>query len=224
MCSDREAEPIALAFCARGFSAAVLHYPCAPVRFPSQLLAAAEGIVWLRTHAEENHMDPNQIAVAGFSAGGHLAASLGVLWNRGFVAEALGVSAEMLRPDRLILGYPVITCGEFCHEQSLCNLLGQEGWKAPHMRELLSLEKQVRSDTPPTFLWHTSADSVVPVENTVLFAMALCHAGVSVETHIYSAGDHGLALANSVTESPDGKEIQTACAGWIDLAADWLRR
>ncbi len=224
MCSDREGEPIALAFCARGFSAAVLHYPCAPARFPSQLLAAAEAMAWMRTHGRENHMDPDRISIAGFSAGGHLAASLGVLWHRPFVAEALGVPNQMLRPHRLILGYPVITCGEFCHRQSMENLLGQDGWSDPRLRQLISLEKQVSPQTPPTFLWHTSTDPVVPVENTMVFFMALRSAGVPVEAHIYGAGGHGLALANGVTESPRGEELQPACAGWIDLAADWLLR
>ena len=79
-------------------------------------------------------------------------------------------------------------------------------------------------DTPPTFLWHTYTDPGVPVENTMLFAMALRRAGVPFESHIYSVGGHGLSLANELTENTAGAGVQAECTGWVDLAAGWLRR
>ena len=129
VCSDREAEPIALALCARGISAAVLRYPCAPAaRFPVQLCAAAQAVAWLKGHAEENNLDPLQISIMGFSAGGHLAASLGVFWDRPFLARETGLSPEDMRPAKLVLGYPVITSGEFITQPSFLHLLGEEGF------------------------------------------------------------------------------------------------
>lgn len=220
-CSDREAEPIAMAFCARGFHACVLRYPCAPKRFPEQLCCLAKAVAWLRERAEQLHLDPNRITVCGFSAGGHLAASLGVFWNKDWLAEKTGLTACMMRPDRLLLGYPVISAGEAISPESFQNLLGEK-FEDPRMRELVSLEKQVTCAVPPSFLWVTDADTVVPPENSLLFAFALRKANVPFELHVFSAGSHGLALANPVTEAPGGAGIQKECEAWLDLAARWL--
>lgn len=222
-CSDREAEPIALAFCARGFHACVLRYPCAPTRFPAQLTALAQSVAWLRSNAEQNHVDAQEITVCGFSAGGHLAASLGVFWNSDFLRRQTGLLPEQVRPNRMVLGYPVITSGEFLAEETFRNLLG-ERFDDAEARELVSLEKAVTNNTPPTFLWCTSCDAVVPVESSLFFAAALRRAGVPFEAHFYSVGRHGLALANEVTENAQGVGVEPACAGWVELAADWLRR
>lgn len=197
--SDREAEPIALALCARGFHACVL-----------------------RAGAAENHVDPRQISVCGFSAGGHLAGSLGVFWNAPFLAAETGLAPQDMRPDKMVLCYPVITGGEFAHKGSFDNLLGADADAA--RRAEVSLEQHVTQDTPPAFLWHTYTDPGVPVENTMLFAMALRRAGVPFESHIYSVGGHGLSLANELTENTAGAGVQAECTGWVDLAAGWLRR
>lgn len=98
--SDREAEPIALALCARGFHACVLRYPCAPARFPAALRALAEAVAWVRAGAAENHVDPRQISVCGFSAGGHLAGSLGVFWNAPFLAAETGLAPQDMLPGQ----------------------------------------------------------------------------------------------------------------------------
>ena len=158
----------------------------------------------------------------GCSAGGHLAASLGVFWDEDFLAESQGLSAsehELLRPDGLLLCYPVITSGEFAHRGSFENLLGsrQEG-----LGEKLSLEKQVTSKVPKTFIWHTFADQSVPVENSLLFVSALRRAGVPTEFHMYEKGAHGLALADKLTETNDGRAVQEECTSWIRLAHTWL--
>lgn len=220
--SDREAEPIALALCARGFHACVLRYPCAPARFPAALCALAEAVAWVRAGAAENHVDPRQISVCGFSAGGHLAGSLGVFWNAPFLAAETGLVPQDMRPDKMVLCYPVITGGEFAHKGSFDNLLGADADAA--RRAEVSLEQHVTQDTPPAFLWHTYTDPGVPVENTMLFAMALRRAGVPFESHIYSVGGHGLSLANELTENTAGAGVQAECTGWVELAAGWLRR
>lgn len=222
MTTDREAEPIALAFSARGFQTAILRYPVAPSRFPESLFCLAEAVAWLRTHAEENRIDSMQITVCGFSAGGHLAASLGVFWNQDSMWEGTSLNKELIRPNRLLLGYPVITSGEYAHLNSFDQLLGTKANE--QQRELVSLEKHVTSFTPPTFLWHTFEDQIVPVENSLLFAVALRKKHVPFELHIYSEGVHGLALANELTMDSTGGVICKSCEGWLELACAWLNR
>lgn len=223
MTSDREAEPIAMQFLAAGFHAALLRYSVAPARYPEALLQLAKAIALLRENAEKYHIDTEKVIVQGSSAGGHLAASMGVFWKKEFLAKALGTSSEMLRPNGLILSYPVITSGEKAHEGSFQNLLGED-YQKEEMRKSISLETCVTKDAPQTFLWHTATDNVVPVENSLLFFHALHKAGVSVEMHIYPVGAHGLSLANEETSSEDGFGVQEECQSWIRLACRWLKR
>lgn len=220
--SDREAEPVALSFAARGFQACVLRYPVAPARFPAALCALAQAVAFVRENAAPYAVDPQQISVCGFSAGGHLAGSLGVFWNEPFLAAQTGLAPAQMRPNRMVLCYPVITGGSFAHKGSFDNLLGQDADAAARAR--LSLEQCVTPDTPPAFLWHTVTDEAVPVENSMLFAMALRKAGVPFEAHLYAKGTHGLALANALTENPSGAGVQAECTGWLELAAAWLKQ
>ena len=108
--TDREAEPLALAFASRGYHAAVLRYPCAPTRYPKALVSLCQAVLWLRSHADEFHMDAGRLCVSGFSAGGHLAASLGVFWHRDFLHELAGCTAEDIRPQALLLGQQYRLC------------------------------------------------------------------------------------------------------------------
>lgn len=219
--SDREAEPIALQYLAMGYHAVVLRYSVAPVEYPVALLQLANTVKYLKDHAEEFHIDPDKVIVTGFSAGGHLAANFGVFWNKPFIQEALGVPAGYLRPAGMILNYAVITSGEKAHEGSFRNLLGD---RYDMMKDELSLEKQVTEDTPPTFLWHTTTDTCVPVENSLLFYQALLEKNIPAEMHIYRVGGHGLSLANDQTQSPDGGAIQPECESWVKLAEIWMKQ
>ena len=222
--TDREAEPIALAFASRGYHAAVLRYPCAPTRYPAALVSLGQAVLWIRAHAEELHVDAQKLCVAGFSAGGHLAASLGVFWHRDFLCELLNCAAEDIRPQALLLGYPVITDGDKGDYYTLRNLLGKEA--TAEEVAFQCLETQVTDQTPPTFLWSTDTDELVPIRNSIVFSAALCQAGVSQEVHIYSVGEHGLGLANAVTEDtlPGKARINADCTGWVDMAQRWLHR
>lgn len=220
--SDREAESIALQFLAMGYHAAVLRYSCEPAQYPTALFEIANAMVLIRKNAEEWHVDPDKIIVQGCSAGGHLAASLGVLWDEDFLAEGIGLKKdehELLRPNGMLLCYPVITSGEFAHRGSFETLLGD---REAELGDFLSLENRVSEKTPRTFLWHTFSDGAVPVENSLLFVGALRKAGIPTEFHMYPRGGHGLALANRLTQSSDGKALQEECSSWIGLAATWL--
>lgn len=228
--SDREAEALALQFLAMGCHSAVLRYSVAPAVFPTALAELAYSVRMIREHAGEWHVNPDQIIVLGCSAGGHLAASLGVFWNRDFLAKALkaeGADSRQWRPDGMILCYPVITSGQFAHRGSIDSLIGGDGEAISRMLgapavEALSLENQVSTDTPPAFLWHTFTDDAVPVENSLMFVSAMRRAGVSAELHIYPVGGHGLSLANRLTQGAGGSAVQKECQSWINLAHTWI--
>lgn len=221
MTSDREAEGIAVKFMSMGFHAAVLRYSTAPARYPEALLQLAESVKIIRDNSREWYVDPKRVIVQGSSAGGHLAASLGVFFHRRFLSETLGTEAKTLRPDGLILSYPVITSGRYSHEPSFRNLLGAE---FESRKEEMSLEKQVSSHTPPTFLWHTYEDETVPAENSLLFVQALREHGVAAEFHMFPEGCHGLGTAGPLTMSSDGRGIQKDCAVWMNLAETWIHK
>ncbi len=228
--SDREAETVALQFLAMGYHAAILRYSCEPVRFPTALAELATAVKLIRSNAEEWYVDANKIIVQGCSAGGHLAASLGMFWDEDFLAKEIDLEDhELIRPNGMILCYPVITSGEFAHRGSFECLLGcteaadgQRQILEKSILEKLSLEKQVSSKTPKTFIWHTFEDDLVPVENSLLLVSALRAQGISTEFHMYAKGGHGLALANHLTQDSDGGAVQEECTSWIGLAHTWL--
>jgi len=213
MTSDREAEPVALRFNSLGFQAFVLRYSVMKIRFPGALLELAKAVATVRENAGEWDIDPDKIVVCGFSAGGHLAASLGVFWNRDFIKRPLGYSGQEIKPNGIILSYPVISSGRFAHLGSFKNLLMD---RFEQDLELVSLEKQVSSDTPPAFIWHTYDDAAVPVENSLLFALEMKKHNIPLEMHIFPKGVHGLALATKETGY-----IEESCSNWPEMAARW---
>lgn len=218
--SPREATPIAMAFAAKGFTTFVLHYSTHAdgVLFPTEVCEAAAAMKVIRAHAEEWDLDEDRIAVCGFSAGGHLTASLGVFWNSD-VLKAHGLGGECCKPNALILSYPVISSGEWAHRGSFNNLLGPDAGD-PAMLELTSLEKQVTKETPPSFIWHTWTDNAVPVWNSLAFATALAETGINAEVHIYPRGAHGLSLGTADVNTPEN--VHPEITGWVDLAAQFI--
>lgn len=218
--SVREAEPVAIQMNAMGFHAFILYYSCAPAIFPTPQLEAAAAMALIKEQAAEWKITADKIIIAGFSAGGHLAASIGTFWNQEFLYRTLEVEPEQIRPDGLLLCYPVITSGEYAHRGSFENLLGE---RYSELLEKTSLEKQVTADTPKTFLWHTYEDGSVPLENTLLFAGALRKHQVPMEMHIYPRGGHGIALANEETQSMEGgNTIVPEAQNWIKMAGRWI--
>ena len=215
--SEREAEPIAMKYLSMGFAAFVLDYSVAPSVYPTALLEAAYSVAYVRENSSELGVDPDKIAVVGFSAGGHLAANISCFWNKPFISEALGKENKMFKPNAAILSYPVITSGEHADKESFESLLGDK-FDDSELMQTLSLENAVSSDTPPSFVWHTFEDGLVPVENSMLYVSALKKANVPFELHIYQHGGHGLSLSNDITGSnvPD-------CQNWIDMSGSWIR-
>lgn len=219
--SDREAEPVAIQMNSMGFHSFILRYSCSPSTFPQPQLELAKAIVIVREHSEEWNIDENKIIVLGFSAGGHLAASLGVFWNREFIYGPLSVVPEKIKPSGLILCYPVITSGEYAHKGSFKALLGD---KYEELSEFVSIENQIGEQTPPTFIWHTFEDSSVPLENTLLYANAMRKHHIPFELHVYPRGRHGLSLANEETQSSNSiSTVVPECQNWIQMAGTWIK-
>ncbi|MGG5253702.1 alpha/beta hydrolase [Neobacillus sp. SM06] len=219
--SDREAEPVAIKMNAMGFHACVLRYSVRPAVFPTALAELALAVALIRKNADQWHVDRNKIIVAGFSAGGHLVASLGVFWNKPFLQERLDISMEEIKPNGILLSYPVITSGSYAHKGSFVALLGEN---YDELIQEVSLEKHVSADTPPTFLWHTYSDQSVPVENSLLFANSLLENKVSLELHIYPNGIHGLSLGTEETQSANNERtFQPEVANWIEMAGRWIK-
>ncbi len=210
--SPNENQAVALQFLAAGFHVFVLTYTVPPKHYHQPLLELSAAMAEVRKNAKDWNLDPTRIAVCGFSAGGHLAASLAVHWFK-------LPDAPQNQPQAAILSYPVITSGPFKHPGSFENLLGPN--PTAEMWEEMSLEKQVTSRTPPTFLWHTVADDLVPVENSLLFANALQQNRVPFEMHIFPNGPHGLSLATAETDGGGRKNRHVA--HWMPLCIEWLK-
>ncbi len=227
--SPREADPIALAFVAKGIQCFILHYNVYPsVVYPTQLLEAAAAVDYIRNNAEKYSVMPDQISVIGFSAGGHLAGNYGIEWHKDFVCEKLKTEKENLRPNGLVLCYGVLSAVENVHEESIAHLLG-ERVDDYELRERVSFEKNViKGLTPPSFIWHTQEDQLVPVQNSIQAAQALIAEKIPVELHIYTQGWHGLATADALTLEEEaiqrGTVLPEAPKNWIDQCAKFLFR
>jgi acetyl esterase/lipase len=216
--SHQEGPPVAAWLNSIGISAAVLEYTVSEgdVIFPQPQQQALYALRWLRANSKELNFDPNQIGVIGFSAGGHLAACLSQGFDRNeWLLDPDHTLADIsARPDASILSYPVISSGDLGHQGSFDNLLGKASDTT--QREAMSWEKHAHPNSPPTFLWHTAEDAVVPVENSYLMAMALQQHSTPHELHVFPKGEHGLGLC-----SIDLRR-QAGAAQWRPLAERWL--
>ena len=192
-CSDREAEPIAMAFLAEGYNAFILRYSLNEnSAFPKPLEDAERALNLLRENAEKYHIHKDKIAVIGFSAGGHLAAALGTMGK--------------IRPDAMILGYP-------CILDSIGHILASP---------IPSLEKEVDAKTPPCYIFSTYEDQLVPIENSLEFASALNKNKIPFELHIFTNCGHGLSLAKSHTANGRSESVNRTFSTWLPMCVDWL--
>jgi acetyl esterase/lipase len=210
---DKEGDQPARWFNSIGVSAFVLKYRLGPkYHHPNELMDAQRAIRTVRARAAELGVRPDRIGIMGFSAGGHLAATAGTHFDDGNASASDAADRVSSRPDFLVLCYPVMTLTEpYVHRGSLHALLGEN--PDPKLVTELSNELQVTAKTPPTFLFHTTEDRTVPVENSIMFYMALRKAGVPAEMHIYERGPHGVGLAPT----------DEALSSWPARLADWLR-
>ncbi|HEV8483126.1 MAG TPA: alpha/beta hydrolase [Blastocatellia bacterium] len=210
---DHEGKQIAEWLNSLGVAAFVLKYRLGPrYRHPAPLQDAQRALRYVRLHAKDFGLLGDRLGIWGFSAGGHLASTVGTHFDAGNASATDPIDRMSSRPDFMILAYPVISfSAEYTHVGSRNNLLGEK--PDPKLVENLSNEKQVTPQTPPTFLFHTDEDTGVPAENSVAFYLALRKARVPAEIHIYQRGKHGVGLAGA----------DPILATWSSRLADWLK-
>jgi acetyl esterase/lipase len=213
LAANHEGRQVANYLNSLGIAAFVLRYRLGPrYHHPIELGDAQRAIRMLRARAGDWRLDAGRIGIMGFSAGGHLAMSASTHFDAEKADAADATDHASSRPDFAILGYPVISLTEsWTHQGSRTNLLGDQ--PDPALARSLSGENAVSKDTPPTFIFHTDADTAVPAENSVHYYLALRKAGVPAEMHIFEKGPHGVGLANN----------DAALSEWSKLMANWLR-
>lgn len=194
-----------------GVTAFMVDYRVAPYKHPAQISDAMRAVKVARFYADKYGYDREKIAVMGFSAGGHLAGSVSVHYDKEMYVQTDRIDRESCRPNATILGYPVIDMGNYRHDGSRQNLLGP--LPTERETEFMSLHSQVNADTPEAFIWHTSTDQAVPVMNSLLYTQALARENIPFELHIYPLGHHGLGLA------PDWPHV----AKWANDLNEWFK-
>ena len=215
--SPREAEPVAMRFLSRGFSCFILKYSCAPSRFPVALREAALAMRYIRSRADELHVHPHKVAALGFSAGGHLCGTLGTLFDDAAVSDVGAPS--LIRPDALVLCYPVSASRGKTHLDSFVNLCGNDR----ALMDRLSLDALIRPDMMPVFLWHTRTDDSVPVDGSIRLAAALAEKDVPFSFHVFADGRHGLATGDDLVYRRDNlPTVSDGVLDWPELAVRFL--
>jgi len=250
-CSDREAEPVALRFVAMGYHAFVLRYStyhggkpgfvanpqemqvnpnCV---YPAPMRDIGKAFLTLRACADEWLVDVDKIALCGFSAGAHNCAMYSVYYQDPIIYEFFGQEPDAFKPAAAILCYGI---GDFHlmvqgYSEPMLQAIASAanfaylGTRSPtkELLDTVSPALHVTQNTPPTFLWATAADALVPVQNTTRLANALAEAGVPFEVHIFEKGEHGLSLADPSTAG-SLMQVDADAAKWIGLAEAWLKK
>lgn len=245
--SEREGEPVALWLLSRGYQVFVLEYAtksAGSANYPLPVYDLAKMVMTIRENAEEWHVDPAQVAVMGFSVGGHLCACLATEWNEAYLKGRFGGDAARWRPDAVVLCYPLL---DFLYQQKQFALdpnpnavSPSKGLKKGDYLQVVyeagvgvgATEEQFRAaspinhvsaGTPPTFLWHTVEDELVYVGQSLQFAQRLGEVGVPYELHVFESGPHGMALADRST-SGNPRLIDPDIHRWTELCLAFLTR
>lgn len=217
--TEREGEPIALAFSAQGYQTLVVHYNLldqGPI-YPHAVDVGLTAVQYAKQQAATFHGDSHRIVTIGFSSGGHVVTLMNALGQQPKYLAAHGFSAQKIAPAAQVLGYPVIDLKlGFPKDQADIQRISPDAtyWQA---------EKLVSAQTPPTFIWHTFADAMVPVINSLTYATALAQHQVPLDLHLFTKGKHGLCLATVETARYNRPEdIEKRAATWFELALSWL--
>ena len=220
ICDDREGEPIALEFMQKGYSCFVLHYSVGKnARFPKPLIEASVAMKHIKDNADKYNINSDRVFAVGFSAGGHLAASLGILWDLKEIYDEIDMPYGYNKPTGILPIYSVISANVPTHIWSFQNILGNT---EPTKEELdkYSLELYVNENSAPAFICHTSTDEAVPVYNSLCLATAYAKAGLPFELHIFKKAPHGIALGNKITMCGNTEWLVGEC--WTELATKWM--
>lgn len=215
--SNREGEPVALAWLNKGYNSFVLNYSVAPISYPYQLCEACMAIAYVRENAEKYSVDKNHVAAVGFSAGGHLCGTLATIYDDENVSKLIGKREVSYRPDAVILSYAVAYNS---HGETFNNISAGD----VELKKYLDLTQRVAKESSPAFIWHTRRDDCVPVDNAIKLASAYNVVGVPFALHIYDKGYHGLSLATKeVIDAPEDGYLSEDVSSWVDLAYIWLK-
>ena len=221
--SEREAEPIAVQYLKEDINTFVLsytvinepaHHPLNPI---DEVFAA---ILYIKRNAERYNVDVDHISVMGFSAGGHLASTVGLFYQDETYSKLLNCNIEDLHISGLLLSYPVITMGEYTHFGSMHLRTGED----KELINKLSTEKHITSNYPPTFIWTTFEDDIVHPFNSTMLVHELIKNNVRVEFHLYPEGHHGLALANEITVSVNNPNQYESVHTWIEHSIKFIKK
>lgn len=220
--SEREAEPIAVQYLHEDINAFVLSYtvknePSYNLLSPIDEVFAA--ILYIKSHADYYHVDVEHISVMGFSAGGHLAASVGLFYQDAEYLKLFNCTTNDLYISGLILCYPVITMGEYSSKETKYLRTGLE----EDLIDKFSIEKHIDANYPPTFIWTTFEDDCVPPLNSTMLVNELVKHNVRVEFHLYPEGKHGLALANEITQSPFNNGQYVSVQTWVKQSIRFIK-
>ena len=217
-CSPREAEPIAFRFLSEGFNCFILDYSVNQ-KYPAPHRDLAIAFAYIRNHEKEFDLIPNSLSIIGFSAGGHLVASYGYLYKE--LGQQLHLKEELLRPYTIVMAYPVISVMDNTHDGTRDVITEGD----MEIRKKLNVDKNVTKDYPPSFIWTTKDDAVVPYVNTLIMEEALKKNNIPYESHIYESGYHGSSLVNrSCYKKGEITEKMKDLRDWASLAADFIFR
>ena len=225
MTSDREAESIAAFYFSAGYNTFTVRYSVGDkAKVNKPLYDAAAAIAHVRTNAEQYCIDPEKIAVIGFSAGGHLAGYISTAWHRKEIADILGIDNQLCKPNAAVLCYPVVTNNVPTHKGSFDHLLGAD--RSKELEDSANLDMLVDERTCPCFIWHTATDTCVPVANSLAMARALTDKNIGCELHIFPDGPHGLGRATAEVApdyNVDGYHLPYV-ARWAEWSLTWLEK
>ncbi len=214
--SPREKDPVAIYYFEKGFNTFILDYSINDdAKDLNPLLEVSDALFQIREKASVFFVNPTEIAIIGFSAGAHLAASISTLYNHPKLVELTKIDNGLNSPDATILCYPVISMGKYAHQGSKEKVTNND----PQLIELLSLENQVTKDTPPTFIWHTQDDELVDINNSLLYVNQLIKNNVPCEYHLFPNGEHGLSMCTN-----ECYKLNEHCGQWKALSVNWLHK
>lgn len=234
--TEKEAEPVALRFVTSGYQAFVLNYSIGGMAlFPQPFIDAAKAVLMVRENAGKWGINPDQISLCGFSTGGYVSAFLGSIWHEKYLSDALNVQNFLLKPNALILGYPLLDMHrlreknlEAPEKKIMMEMVFSAAYGTSHpdteSMQRWDIEGRITSSMPPTFLWVTQEDEYVDMEGAVDFMRALDRHRIPCEFHAFQKGIHGMSLGDQPLGYSDKRVKEFGNAPkWMDLALSWLK-